>query len=466
MRSFDDDGFSFSPGFGNNLFPAPGVGPQGETNAAGLLLANALLGVGSSGTGPNPEAANALKAALEGGAVDPRPFTEALQAMAANPEIMSGINVILGGYSGFEELSGDEDGRGIMSSMEAATGGHRNENIHHDRRESAVDEEESEIVKKLNQATAMLNEFSESNEARAAAGSNRFTAINRGHDYNAQEMVDDLPAADDDANDGGLDQDQIDALLTLANGGTLPSAPGPDENTEMADYAGGLGQAGEDGSSPNGGGPQPDNDMSAIVQRIIQQVMVQRDERLSEDHPSSDQAMPDAGDGLHSTSNPVSASTHRAHNGNDDNNNNRNEHNSSDPFGVAKNPAMALSSLLHCAGMSINTVIPAAQSHATSQFYARLSNHSRCSAPSGGGINPAHASAFGSTARMNQKLLDRPNAYSRPLHTPNTVPRAIPNGGSPRPSNPDEERKARSFGFPPLPGTKMVFSRRGSILKP
>jgi hypothetical protein len=174
--------------------------------------------------------------------------------------------------------------------------------------------------------------------------------------------------------------------------------------------------------------------MSAILQRIIQQVMAQRDETATgqDDTPTN-----------HDNSTMTQGT-------------------SSDPFGVAKNPAMALSSLLHCAGMSINTVIPTAQSHATSQLYARLSNHSRSSTPSGGGINPAHASAFGSTASMNRKLLARPNAYSRPLHTPNTMPRAGPIGVPSKPRSADEEKKVRGFGFPPAPGKRIVLRKRDS----
>ena len=430
VHSFDEGfpGFAFAPGFGSTLFPAPGVGPQGETNAAGLLLANALLGVGSNGTGPNADAANALKAALENGAVDPKPFTEALRAMAANPEIMNGINAILGGYSGYDDVSGDEDSAAIMQSTEI-TNNPATQEERNGRQPSEADDEQSEIVKKLNQATAMLNELHESNGAKS--GTNGFTAIN-GNESHGQPGRSEKSDSGGDDNGHGLDQAQIDALLTLANGGALTGTEGRDDD-RLLSLAENLNQQQEQGN-----GPQPDSDMSAILQRIIQQVMVQREERSADDNnavppePSTEPTPPA----------PPSQSSHP------------------DPFGVAKNPAMALSSLLHCAGMSINTVIPAAQSHATSQLYARLSNHSRSSTPSGGGINPAHASAFGSTAMMNRKLLARPNAYSRPLHTPNTTLRASPLGPPAKPRDPNEERKARSFGFPPLPGRRMMISRK------
>ncbi|KAI9817378.1 MAG: hypothetical protein M1832_004685 [Thelocarpon impressellum] len=427
VHAFDDGfpGFAFAPGFGSTLFPAPGVGPQGETNAAGLLLANALLGVGSNGAGPNAEAANALKAALEGGAVDPKPFTEALRAMAANPEIMNGINAILGGYSGFEDLSGDDEPGGVMQSTESASGARDGEG----RQQSEADDEQSEIVKKLNQATAMLNELNGSNEA--SAGTNGFTAINAIAGL-AADRPPERPDSREEETEHRLDQAQIDALLTLANGGALTGEEDGRGENQLASLAENLGQE-------QANGAQPDNDMSAILQRIIQQVMPQGEEKAAEESTP----LPRAAVGTSTSASP----SHAAH---------------PDPFGVARNPAMALSSLLHCAGMSINTVIPAAQSHATSQLYARLSNHSRSSTPSGGGINPAHASAFGSTAAMNRKLLARPNAYSRPLHTANTTPRAGPAGPPPRLRTAEEERKARSFGYPPLPGKRMVIPRRES----
>ncbi|KAI9835990.1 MAG: hypothetical protein M1838_005170, partial [Thelocarpon superellum] len=438
-RSFDDDfpGFSFAPGIGSALFPAPGTGPQGETNAAGLLLANALLGVGGSGAGPNAEAAHALKDALEGGAVDPRPFTEALRAMAANPEIMEGINAILGGYSGNDDLSADDEAHGLAQSTDR-----QNAPLDHEGGNEAppaeVDDEQSEIVKKLNQATAMLNELNESNEAQQR--SNGFTAVNLSVPDDPKPVSDPAPSQGEE-NGHALDQAQIDALLALANGGALTIPDGP-EDPALASLAENLSQ-----QQDQANGAQADDDMSAILQRIIQQVMVRKDDgsMIEENNFTAPPTfLPEISRGPLPNYAPMPHS---------------NSH--SDPYGVARDPAMALSSLLHCAGMAINTVIPAAQSHATSQLYARLSSHSRTSTPTSGGIDPAHASAFGSTASMNRKLLARPNAYSRPLHTANThPPRPSTLGPPPRPRNLDEERKARAFGFPPLPGAKIRIGRK------
>ncbi|KAI9797674.1 MAG: hypothetical protein M1833_005335 [Piccolia ochrophora] len=433
VRSFDEmpnDFAFFSPGFGSALFPAPGVGPQGETNAAGLLLANALLGVGSDGAGPNAGAANALKAALEGGTVDPKPFTEALRAMAGNPEIMRGINAILGGYSGFEDNdvndvnSGDEDAVGVLQTTETQD---RKQQPASSNEVASLGEgdDQEDIVKALNAATAMLNQMNEAREeeghSKALNGeANGFTAINGETDFEMPKAL----SPDAGSLEQGLDQKQIDALLTLANGGA------PLREMQEADQG--------DQHQDSANGSHQDNDISATLQRIIQQVMAQKDD---EDPTGVSKEKP--------PTNGVEASpSHSSQPAN------------LDPFGVAKNPALALSSLLHCAGMSINTVIPAAQSHATSQLYARLSNHSRSSTPSGGGINPAHASAFGSTMAMNQKLLARPNAFNRPLQQGQPAARAAAPATPPKQPNPTEDKRIKSFGFPPMPGSRLKFARR------
>ncbi|KAI9762763.1 MAG: hypothetical protein M4579_000115 [Chaenotheca gracillima] len=439
LRSFDDGfpGFGFAPGFSNTLFPAPGNGPQGETNAAGLLLANALLGVGSDGVGPNAEAANALRAALEGGSIDPRPFTEALRAMAANPEIMDGINAILGGYPSYEDgdaNSGDDEANGVLQSTESRNGidsGDADPSDHqqHEDHQSApappqieLDGDQSDIVKALNAATAMLNDMNETNGD---------DSTNESAPAVMRETGEQIAGAGVDNNEdggGGLDPAQMEALLALASGQGQPPSGG-----HVGDQAGS--QPADD--------PQQDGDISVTLQRIIQQVMSQR-----QDAPSDDAQQTHLDASGHETARiprlPEASSN-----------------DASDPYGITRNPASALSSLLQCAGMSINTIMPSAQSKATSQLYARLSNQSRSSTPMGGGIDPSHARAFGSTAAMNQRMLARPNAYSRPLHTLNTTPKA--NGTlAAKSKDPERERKAKSFGFPPLPGRKISLVRKAS----
>ncbi|KAI9879488.1 MAG: hypothetical protein M1830_008364 [Pleopsidium flavum] len=432
LRSFDGSdfsGFSFASGLGNSLFAATENGTNTETNAAGLLLANALLGVGSSGTGPNAEAAKALTMALEGGKVDPRPFTEALRTMAMNPEIMSGINAVLGGgYSGYDDEgdtnSGDEGPYPLMQSTEMRGGAAAGE------LPVEVDEESSEIIKALNAATAILNEMNEtrpgSNPAQARGSAvNGFTAINGG----TKQQANGTPkssSSKQSSNEHGLDQSQIDALLALANGGSLTD---DEDDIPMTDVPDTASQQADRNSTP-----QPDSDITATLQRIVNQLMTERNGEgfAGPLDPSANRGM------------PIVTSQ-------------------SDPYGLdsAKNPAAALQSLLHSAGVSINTVIPAAQSLATSQLYARLSNRARSSTPVGGGINPAHASAFGSTAQMNEKMFSKAAVVNRPLQTSNgSSSRANVVGPPLRLRSAEEIKKVKSYGFPPLPGSKLGIRKK------
>ncbi len=428
LRSFDGSdftGFSFASGLGNSIFASEN-GTSTETNAAGLLLANALLGVGSNGPGPNAEAAKALTMALEGGKVDPRPFTEALRTMAMNPEIMSGINAVLGGGSGYDDEgdtnSGDDGPYPLMQSTEMRGGATAGE------QSVEVDEESSEIIKALNAATAMLNEMNEAKPESKSATTrgpevNGFTAINGGARPNTSLKSTGSKQA---TNDHGLDQSQIDALLALANGGSLTD---DDDDNVMTDAPDTASQQAERNSTP-----QPDNDITATLQRIVNQLMAEKN-----------------GDGQNGTSDvsatrgmPIITSK-------------------SDPYGIesARNPAAALQSLLHTAGVSINTVIPAAQGHATSQLYARLSNRARSSTPVGGGINPAHASAFGSTAQMNEKRFSKSARVNKPLQTSNgSSSRANVVGPPLRLRTAEELRKVKSYGFPPLPGSKLGLRKK------
>ena len=432
LRSFDGSdftGFSFASGLGNSLFSASENGTSTETNAAGLLLANALLGVGSNGPGPNAEAAKALTMALEGGKVDPKPFTEALRTMAMNPEIMSGINAVLGGgYSGYDDEgdtnSGDDGPYPLMQSTEMRGGATAGE------QPVEVDEESSEIIKALNAATAILNEMNDARPESKSASTkgpevNGFTAINGG----ARPNTNGTPKSTGSkqaSNDHGLDQSQIDALLALANGGSLTDDEDDNVMTDAPDTA--SQQADRNLT------PQPDNDITATLQRIVNQLMAERN-----------------GDGHNGT--PDLSTTHGM----------PIITSQSDPYGLesAKNPAAALQSLLHSAGVSINTVIPAAQGHATSQLYARLSNRARSSTPVGGGINPAHASAFGSTAQMNEKMFSRTAGVNKPLQTSNgSSSRANVVGPPLRLRTAEELRKVKSYGFPPLPGSRLGMRKK------
>ena len=429
-RYFGDgfSGFPFGSELGSSLFPTPGVGPQGETNAAGLLLANVLLGAGSDGHGPNAGAADALKRALSMSTADPRHFTEALRAMAANAEVMNGINAVLGASSGYEDAefnSGDEDVVGSVLGREAQA-----ELM---KRESNLDEgigKESEIVEALNAATAMLNKMNAARgEDVAREGQGDVEDVN---EVGRTERVGSVGAVEERSSGGegstkeqGLDQAQIAALLAMTDNGTALQDMSSNELSE--------GQVNE--------GPS-DSDISSTLQKIMQDVTARRREHASLSSEEQWRIQ------LQSSSSSLSSTQQRQ------------------PSNRARARNMTLSSLLQCAGLStINTLIPAAQSQATSQLYARLSDnhpHRHHHQPaqvraspeaSRGGVNPAHASAYGNTMELNRRLLARPNAFSRPLHRMEGNVVLAAGGGRKRSA--EEEWKIRSFGYPPFPGERI-----------
>ncbi|KAI9764406.1 MAG: hypothetical protein M1835_007571 [Candelina submexicana] len=422
IRSFDSTdfpGFQLNPGFGNALFPAPGVGPQGDTNAAGLLLANALLGVGNNSAGPNAEAANALIAALEGGVVDPKPFTEALRTMAMNPDIMEGINAVIG-YPSYDDDdgdigSGDENGDLPMQTTEQLQNGEVEAS-----RPVETDGDSSDIIRALNAATAMLNGLNGSapeglTQASGDGQLNGFTAINGATDRKDSGSSESL-----NSNDHGLNPSQIDALLALANGGSLT---GDGDQGTLLDVD-------EPASPRHEHTPQPDNDVTATLQRIIQHLQDNGNSSLGRE---SRQADPNNNLGQ-----PRDASS----------------------------PNALYSVLQHSSSyVPMNTVIPAAQGHATSQFFAKLSHHSRGSTPIGGGINPAHASSYGSTAQMNEKIIARANSKGRSSNLPVFTPRVNALAPPTKPISEELASKIRAYGFPPLPRSRAAMSKKGKKIE-
>ncbi len=140
---------------------------------------------------------------------------------------------------------------------------------------------------------------------------------------------------------------------------------------------------------------------------------------------------------------------------------------------TAGNPTSALYSILQYAATSINTVVPAAQAQATSQLYSQLSNP-HCQLPpappsAGGDKNqPARIRMPENTATVKHNHQDplRPNISSTvkrsPAAAPALGPRPAPRIATQRPQptrTAEQELKARSFGFPPLPGKRMVMKR-------
>lgn len=422
QRGFVDSefsGFPIATDLGSTLFSAADNDTQHETNAAGILLSNVLLGPGRNGRS-NTEAAAALKLALANDSVDPRPYIEALRTMATSQDVMNGINEVLR-YEGDEDeadaLSGDENSDPVVQPTEMR-GGAAAENA------PQTNDQETDIIKALNAATAILNDMTETKSQTyttpygnppPANEVNGFTAVNGVNGVNAQKSngAPKPSSSRSVVNDHGLDQSQIDALLALANGGSLTD---DDDDNTIADGPDSVGQQPDQISTP-----QPDSDITATLQLIVSQLIAERN-----------------GDSGH-LQRGLPVTTLQA---------DRCGSNS------AKDQAATLQALFHQAGVSINTIIPAAQSHATSQLYARLSNRARSSTPMGGGINPAHASAYGNTAQMNQRMLARPGVFSKPLQQANSSSRGNVVGPPLRARSAEEMMKVKSYGYPPLPGSR------------
>ena len=389
-------------------------------------MSNVLLGPGRNGRS-NTEAAAALKSALADDLIDPKPYIEALRTMATSQDVINGINEVLR-YEGDDDegdtLSGDENSDPVVQPTELRSGAAAEH-------APQTSDQETDIIKALNAATAILNEMTETKSHGTyttpygnpppANEVNGFTAVNDVNGAKTQKSngITKPSSSRPVVNDHGLDQSQIDALLALANGGSLTD---DDDDNTIADGPDSVGQQPDQTSTP-----QPDSDITATLQLIVSQLMAERN-----------------GDNGHIQRGlPVTTSQ-------------------ADRYGLnsAKDQAATLQSLFHQAGVSINTIIPAAQSHATSQLYARLSNRARSSTPMGGGINPAHASAYGNTAQMNQRMLARPGVFSKPLQQTNSSSRGNVVGPPLRARNVEEMKKVKSYGYPPLPGSRLGIRKK------
>ena len=388
-------GFPFQPEIGNRLFGSAIDGQSEDINAAGLLLANALLGVGNGDEGPNSDAASALKTALERGAIDSRPFTEALRTMASNPEIMQGINAILG-ISEQDEL----DAMSVDEEVNEQGVSTRSSNEHVFTPE--MEDRPEELVKTLNAASAMLkqiNNISDKPHQDMANGqTNGFTAINGSGPVEKEAKND----TNHDEGEGqlNLDQQQIDAILRMANGGTLDDEDDEDAPPTASELESLVQSAADTGQ-------QHDDDVSATLQKFIAQLSKSQNGDVTMSEKPNGSASNGTTHGVNGVDPYAPVITSVA-----------------DPYGNSSSTS-ALSSLLTSSGVSINTVIPAAQSHATSQLYHRLSVHSRSRAADGAengvawqfgeapGTNPVVAKSFGNTGAMNKPLRGKSGISSK-----------------------------------------------------
>lgn len=411
-------GFAIAPELTDRLFSTQNSSVSKEVQAAGNLLMSTLLGVGSKvSLGAKKRTSNSLKVALEDGTLNPKPLVEALKIMASNRDLMRGINSKLD-YDGEDEelemLSGDDNENQPMQRADARAGSVTSQS-------SAMNHQSTEIIKALHAATALLNEMTDT-KVYASPYGNPPPIVAGVNGYGTPKTNGAGPpsSSKQEVNGHGLDQSQIDALLALANGGSLTddeddkTIADPDElNAEQLDVS---------------DIPQTDGDITATLQRIINQLMAERD---------GGQSANDRRDV------PTTAAV-------------------LEPYGSqsVRDQAATLQSLFSQAGVSINTIMPREQSHATSQLYAHLSSRARSSTPSGG-INPAHASAYGNTAQMQQRMLAKPGIFGQahhsqthPLQAVSSTSRGNVVGPPARPKNPEELMKIKCYGFPPLPGNR------------
>ncbi|MCJ1404654.1 hypothetical protein MMC11_007880 [Xylographa trunciseda] len=422
--------YVIAPELGDRIFSSQNPNLSSEVQTAGNLLMNALFGVGSDGNQKaTTEAAAALRAALEDGTLDSKPFIEALKVMALNAELMRGINSKLddGDDEDNEAFSGDENESQPLHSATAHA-----ESI--TPQSSTSQQQSSEIIKALNAATALLNQMTDTKVYASPYGNPPppppAAAVAPAMDVNGDGATKpngtDSAASTNETNKHGLDQSQIDAILSLANGGSLTddeddkTIADPDEvNAQELDLS---------------GMPQADMEVTATLQRIIKQFTTERNGGIASSEP------------------PTLSNGELA----------------ADPYGLlsVEQQAIALNKLFLQAGVSINTIMPAAQGQATSQFFVNLSNRARSSPPSGG-INPAHAGTYGNTAQMQQRMLAKPGIFGQPQYQLQhpflpSVPMPTTTVGAPmtRTITPEEQLKIKSYGYPPLPGSRPGAKRK------
>ena len=435
----DFPGFTLDPKITSNLFPTQSTALSSETNAAGTLFLNVLQGVRNAS---NRESAAALKSALQDADANPTPFMEALRILGASSEVMNAINITMRDYveSSHTDIectstssaqisvndmvnasSSRESNYAVMQAPEIR-GGVTDPFI------AAPHQSKGNVIKAIEAATSILHDIAGGISdtyvtpyANPPPTGNLDSCImlNGIGSQGVKNIVDSSKAVVGDA----PDKSDIDDFLKLAAGGSMSD----EEEDAMSD-------APDNPSLPGRhiAVPQPDGDVGATLQRIINELM-------AECNGAQNAVYIDGRLGL-----PLGTS-------------NTNIYGSS----TAKDQAAALQRLFAQAGVSINTIIPAEQSLATSQLYAHLSSRANTFPTSGGGINPSHASAYGNTAQMTQRMLARPGTSLQALQAAPSASRGNVVGPPLRARNADELRKVQEYGFPPLPG-----SRPGQKRKP
>ena len=418
----------FDPETVHKLFSVQDIDHLDEVNAAGTLLVNTLQGLRSDVDGENNlEAATALSLALKDSAINSRPFLEALHILGKDAGVVEAIDLAM---KDRDEVAITDSGTTTLASTAAPTPtGTRSRRASRTKesfgsflppsgiRGGAINgpstdnhHQSSEAIKALNAATLILSDIAEGSSGHYVTPYGKAPppdgAVDCVTGTNGGQMEEAIESniSNQPNSAGTLTVYQIDALLKMASGGSLMDndddeslADAPDDATEAEDSEMTL---------------QPDFEINATLQRIIKELTA--DETGGRDNLGFPLATSQA------------------------------------------DKAATLQRLFAEAGISINTIIPAAQAHATSQLYAHLSNRAQ-KFPTSGGINPVHASAFGNTAQMTQRMLARPINFAQPLQAVPSASRgslAGPAAHVRRGKSIEEIRKIREYGFPPLPGSR------------
>lgn len=435
-------GFILEANLGTRLFSANGTQGSNETSAVGTLLLNTLEGIRNTGaTSSNRDAAAALKLALKDANTNSRPFVEALRTLGASQEVMNAVNTTLKACSGSayadvafispnSAQASAAPGWSAVNHRETASEPFRGTEIRGGVGGSPVldpnTQPNNDVIKALEAATNILHDIAGGNsDSYVTPYGNPLTFSDRNSSTKSNcvgkqdvgiQRVSGTVGSKQAVAGPSLDKSDIDDFLKLAAGGSVSD----EEDDAMSDAPDDIGPPA--GQTP---APQLDGDVGATLQRIINELMTERQGGQNSLHVDDRRGL--------------SINTSRT-----------------DLYGsaTAKNQAAALKRLFAQAGVSINTIIPAAQSHATSQLYAHLSSRANRFPTSGGGINPSHASAYGNTAQMTQRMLARPGTSLPALQPAPSASRGNVVGPPVRARNPEELRKIQDYGFPPLPGSR------------
>jgi hypothetical protein len=424
--------FTMAPDLRKQVFSLHDPSITAEVREAGTILMKILFGSDSNHAElDSASPAMTLRAATETRAYA---YVEALGIMAKNAELVKGIVTNLDGVEGnddVETLSGDDGGSQNLESTQARSASASSQ-------DSSANQQSAERIKSALAATALLIQMDQPKPYSSPYGNpppQAPPAVN-GHTVNAPVTNGATPKTVQKRSDDGhgLDQSQIDALLALANGGSLTDDD--DDDKTIADPDEMNGQQSECSVAP-----EADTKVHATVQRYISQLL----ESQKGEQPPNGQVTP-------STAVPNTAA-----NG----------------FQSVEDQAATLQSLIAQAGVGVNTIIPAAQSHATSQLYAHLFSRARSSTPStpagaanggtnggaNGGPNPIKATIPPNPALMQQKPpAFQPPFQSQPVYW-NVVHVTHPSetsvvGLRVRPRDPDFAAKIRAYGYPPLPNSR------------